>query len=1010
MTVGENRTWTGVAEDRADSPPERGRPARSTALVGPDASNYAGGVSTADTSPGDTAASGTPAHRYTAELAGQIEDHWQRVWSARHAYEAPNPVGALAGDMSAFDGSGPDAPDKLFVQDMFPYPSGSGLHVGHPLGFISSDVFARFQRMIGKNVLHTMGFDAFGLPAEQYAVQTGTHPRTTTEANIERYLAQIRRLGLGHDERRRIATTDVDFYRWTQWIFLQIYNAWYDSEQRKARRIAELVDEFASGTRDLSGTEFAGRSWADLSGAERNRLIDSYRLVYQSDSLVNWCPGLGTVLANEEVTADGRSDRGNFPVFRKHLRQWMMRITAYSDRLLDDLDVLDWPDKVKTMQRNWIGRSRGAQVSFPVPSEAAGTDRVIDVFTTRPDTLFGATYMVLAPEHPLVDEIVADAWPEGTQRQWTADAATPAAAVAAYRASIAAKSDLERQENRDKTGVFTGAYAVNPVNGQPIPVFIADYVLMGYGTGAIMAVPAHDARDHEFASAFGLPIVEVIGSEAGVADAAYVGDGPLVNSDFLDGLSVEDAKTAIIERLERDGTGHGTVQYKLRDWLFARQRYWGEPFPIVYDAAGQAHPLPESMLPVELPEVDDYAPVSFDPDDSESEPSPPLAKATDWLTVELDLGDGVQTYTRDANVMPQWAGSSWYQLRYIDPLNEEEFCAKENEAYWMGPRPELHGPDDPGGLDLYIGGIEHAVLHLLYSRFWHKVLYDLGYVTSTEPYRKLFNQGMIQTYAYTDARGIYVPADEVTERDGGFWYQGEPVTQEYGKMGKSLKNSVAPDDIARDYGADTLRLYEMYMGPLDQSRPWATKDVVGLQRFLQRVWRLVVDEETGAIRVTDDAVDDDTNRLLHKTIAEVRDEFAELRNNIAVAALIKLTSHLTKAFPDGAPRAAVEPLVTMLAPLAPHIADELWSRLGHDDLLARGPFPEADERWLVEDSVELPVQVNGKVRGRITAAVDADQEMVTAAALADEKVLAFLDGREPRKVIVVPGRMVNIVV
>ena len=968
-------------------------------------------MTSADISPGDPVAAGTPAHRYTAELAGQIEDYWQRVWSARHAYEAPNPVGSLAGDMGAFDGSGPDAPDKLFVQDMFPYPSGSGLHVGHPLGFIASDVFARYQRMIGKNVLHTMGFDAFGLPAEQYAVQTGTHPRTTTEANIERYLSQIRRLGLGHDERRRVATTDVDFYRWTQWIFLQIYNAWFDEGQGKARRIGELIDEFDSGARTLDG-DFAGRTWSELSAAERNTVIDSYRLVYLSDSLVNWSPGLGTVLANEEVTADGRSDRGNFPVFRKHLRQWMMRITAYSDRLLDDLDVLDWPEKVKTMQRNWIGRSRGAQVAFPVPAATAapeGGDTAIDVFTTRPDTLFGVTYMVLAPEHPLVDRILTDAWPEGTDPRWTDGAGTPADAVRAYRASIAAKSDLERQENRDKTGVFTGAYATNPVNGQPIPVFVADYVLMGYGTGAIMAVPGHDVRDHEFATAFGLPIQEVIGSPDGVADAAFIGDGPAVNSGFLDGMNVADAKTAVIDWLERDGSGHGTVQYKLRDWLFARQRYWGEPFPIVYDAEGQAHPLPESMLPVELPDVDDYAPVSFDPDDADSEPSPPLAKATDWLTVELDLGDGLQTYTRDANVMPQWAGSSWYQLRYIDPLDENEFCAKENEAYWMGPRPALHGPDDPGGLDMYIGGIEHAVLHLLYSRFWHKVLFDLGYVTSSEPYRKLFNQGMIQAHAYTDARGIYVPADDVTERDGAFFYEGRPVTQEYGKMGKSLKNSVAPDDIARDYGADTLRLYEMYMGPLDQSRPWATKDVVGLQRFLQRVWRLVVDEETGALRVTDQPADDATDQLLHKTIAEVRDEFAELRNNVAVAALIKLTSHLTKNYPDGAPRSVVEPLVTMLAPLAPHIADELWSRLGHETLLARGPFPEADERWLVEDTVEMPVQVNGKKRSLITVAADADEATVTAAALADDKIAPLVDGREPRKVIVVPGRLVNVV-
>ncbi|MBD0862812.1 leucine--tRNA ligase [Gordonia sp. zg691] len=969
-------------------------------------------MTSADTTSPGTA--DTTAHRYTAAVAGEIEQRWQQTWSDEHAYEAPNPVGPLAGDLSVFGSGAPgdassssdvtQSPDKLFVQDMFPYPSGAGLHVGHPLGFIASDVYARYHRMTGKNVLHTMGFDSFGLPAEQYAVQTGTHPRTTTEQNIERYLGQIRRLGLGHDERRRVATTDVDFYRWTQWIFLQIYNAWYDADQGKARRVSELVDEFASGTRALTG-KHEGRSWADLSPTERTEVIDDHRLVYLSDSLVNWCPGLGTVLANEEVTADGRSDRGNFPVFRKHLRQWMMRITAYSDRLLDDLDLLDWPDKVKTMQRNWIGRSRGAQVTFAVPGIGD-----IEVFTTRPDTLFGATYMVLAPEHALVDALITDAWPADTDERWTRGAPTPAAAIAEYRASIAAKSDLERQENKDKTGVFTGSFAVNPVNGEQVPVFVADYVLMGYGTGAIMAVPAHDARDHEFATVFGLPIREVIGSDTDVQAQAYVGDGPLVNSDFLDGLRVDDAKAAIIERLEADGRGTGKIQYKLRDWLFARQRYWGEPFPIVYDADGQPHALPESMLPVELPEVEDYAPVSFDPDDADSEPSPPLAKATDWMTVELDLGDGVKTYTRDANVMPQWAGSSWYQLRYIDPTNSETLCAKENEAYWMGPRPAQHGADDPGGLDLYIGGVEHAVLHLLYSRFWHKVLFDLGYVTSREPYRKLFNQGMIQAYAYTDSRGIYVPAEEVTEENGTFFYNGEQVNQEYGKMGKSLKNSVTPDDICRDYGADTLRVYEMFMGPLDQSRPWATKDVVGSQRFLQRIWRLVVDEESGAVRVADTELDEETKRLLHKTIAGVREDYDALRNNTAVAKLTVLTNHLTKNFEKtGAPREAVESLIIMLAPLAPHVAEELWHRLGHDTLVVRTSFPVADEAWLVEDTVEIPVQVKGKVRSRITVAADADEETLRSTALADEKIVALLDGAEPRKVIVVPGRMVNVV-
>jgi len=939
----------------------------------------------------------TPPFRYTAKLAGEIERRWQQTWAEQGTFHVPNPVGSLAPP----DGS-PVPADKMFVQDMFPYPSGEGLHVGHPLGYIATDVYARYHRMRGRNVLHALGFDAFGLPAEQYAVQTGTHPRTRTEANIANFRRQLGRLGLGHDDRRSFSTTDVEYYKWTQWIFLQIYNAWFDPDQNKARPISELVAEFESGARPVGD----GRSWSELSAGERHDIIDSYRLVYRADSMVNWCPGLGTVLANEEVTADGRSDRGNFPVFRKRLRQWMMRITAYAERLLEDLDVLDWPEKVKTMQRNWIGRSTGAAVLFATD---AGD---IEVFTTRPDTLFGATYMVLAPEHDMVDQLVADRWPDGVDPRWTLGAGTPKEAVSAYRAAIAAKSDLERQENKDKTGVFLGAYATNPANGERIPVFIADYVLLGYGTGAIMAVPGHDQRDWEFAREFGLPIVEVIAG-GNISEAAHTGDGELVNSGFLNGMNVEDAKDAMTSRLAAEGRGEARVEYKLRDWLFARQRYWGEPFPIVYDSDGRPHPLPESMLPVELPDIPDYAPVSFDPDDADSEPSPPLNKATDWVTVELDLGNGLKTYTRDTNVMPQWAGSSWYELRYCDPHNSEEMCAKENEAYWMGPRPEIHGPDDPGGVDLYVGGVEHAVLHLLYARFWHKVLYDLGHVTSREPYRRLVNQGYIQAYAYTDPRGSYVPAAEVIERDGRFYWPGPDgeieVKQEFGKIGKSLKNSISPDEICDEYGADTLRVYEMSMGPLEASRPWAPKDVVGAYRFLQRVWRLVVDEETGATRVAaHEAVDEQTQRLLHKTIAGVWEDYAALRNNTAAAKLIEYTNHLTKE--NVTARAAIEPLLLMLAPLAPHLAEELWHRVGNTGSLAHGPFPEADPQYLVEDTVEMPVQVNGKVRGHITVAVDADKATLEAAALADEKVQAFLAGATPKKVIVVPGKLVNLVV
>ena len=946
---------------------------------------------------GDTDAGDTPQYRYDAELAGQIERAWQETWASAGTFNVPNPVGSLA----PTDGSTIPA-DKMFVQDMFPYPSGEGLHVGHPLGYIATDVYARYFRMTGRNVLHALGFDAFGLPAEQYAVQTGTHPRTRTEANIVNFRRQLGRLGLGHDARRSFATTDVDFYKWTQWIFLQIYNAWFDAAANAARPIADLIAEFDSGARTLGD----GRSWSELTVGERADVVDSHRLVYRADSMVNWCPGLGTVLANEEVTSDGRSDRGNFPVFRKRLRQWMMRITAYSDRLLEDLDALDWPDKVKAMQRNWIGRSTGAEVLFATD---AGD---IDVFTTRPDTLFGTTYMVLAPEHPLVEQLTAAQWPAGVDPRWTFGATTPREAVASYRASIAAKSDLERQENKTKTGVFTGSQATNPVNGQRIPVFIADYVLIGYGTGAIMAVPGGDQRDWDFANEFGLPIVEVI-SGGDVSQAAYAGDGVLVNSGDLDGLSVASAKEAIVARLVADGRGRARVEYKLRDWLFARQRYWGEPFPIVYDADGRAHPIPESALPVELPDIPDYSPVSFDPNDADSEPSPPLAKVTDWVNVELDLGDGLQTYTRDANVMPQWAGSSWYELRYADPHNSETFCAKENEAYWMGPRPAEHGAHDPGGVDLYVGGVEHAVLHLLYSRFWHKVLYDLGHVSSREPYRRLVNQGYIQAFAYTDARGSYVPAAEVVEREGKFYYPGpdgeSEVFQEFGKIGKSLKNSVSPDEICEDYGADTLRVYEMSMGPLEASRPWATKDVVGAYRFLQRVWRTVVDETTGGDRVSEhEVVADETLRLLHRTIAGVAEDYAALRNNTAAAKLIEYTNHLTKEGVTA--RAAVEPLVLMVAPLAPHLAEELWRRLGHETSLAHGPFPVADPAYLVEDSVEYPVQVNGKVRGRITVASDADADALEAAALSDEKVAAFLAGATPKKVIVVAGKLVNLVV
>ncbi|MET9209692.1 leucine--tRNA ligase [Streptomyces bacillaris] len=951
----------------------------------------------------NSAAETAAPHRYTAAMAADIEARWQDFWDAEGTYEAPNPTGDLAGDPELA------ARPKKFIMDMFPYPSGAGLHVGHPLGYIATDVYARHQRMTGHNVLHTLGFDAFGLPAEQYAVQTGTHPRVSTEANMENMKVQLRRLGLGHDKRRSFATIDSDYYKWTQWIFLQIFNSWYDTEADKARPIAELVEQFENGTRATPD----GREWSALSAAERADLLGEYRLAYASDAPVNWAPGLGTVLANEEVTADGRSERGNFPVFKAKLRQWNMRITAYADRLLNDLDGLDWPDAIKLQQRNWIGRSEGARVEFPV--DGAGG---ITVFTTRQDTLFGATYMVLAPEHDMVERIIPAAWPEGTHPVWTGGHATPAEAVTAYRKQAAAKSDVERQaEAKDKTGVFTGAYATNPVSGEKVPVFIADYVLMGYGTGAIMAVPAHDTRDFAFARAFELPMRCVVqpsddrGTDPATWDDAFSSyDAKLVNSAndelSLDGLGVVEAKVRITEWLQEHGVGEGTVNFRLRDWLFSRQRYWGEPFPIVYDEDGIAHPLPESMLPLELPEVEDYSPRTFDPEDASAQPETPLSRNADWVNVTLDLGDGSgpKKYRRETNTMPNWAGSCWYELRYLDPNNDRQLVDPEIEQYWMGPREG----QPTGGVDLYVGGAEHAVLHLLYARFWSKVLYDLGHISSAEPFHKLYNQGMIQAFVYRDSRGIAVPAAEVEERDGAFYYQGEKVSRVLGKMGKSLKNAVTPDEICAEYGADTLRLYEMAMGPLDVSRPWDTRAVVGQYRLLQRLWRNVVDEETGEVTVVDTEPGEDTLRALHKAIDGVGQDMAAMRFNTAIAKVTELNNHLTKA---GGPlsRSVAERLVLLIAPLAPHIAEELWRRLGHTDSVVHQDFPVADPAYVVDETVTCVVQIKGKVRARLEISPSITDEELEALALADEAVVAALGGAGIRKVIVRAPKLVNIV-
>jgi leucyl-tRNA synthetase len=958
-------------------------------------------------------------HRYSATLASEIEARWQDRWDAEGTFHTPNPVGPLS---EGFD----DVADskKLFVMDMFPYPSGAGLHVGHPLGYIATDVLARFKRMTGHNVLHTMGYDAYGLPAEQHAADTGQHPRINTENNIQIMARQLRRLGLGHDQRRAARTTDLDFLEFTQRIFLRIFNSWFDPEATNplggagaARPIEELVAKFEAGTRPTPD----GRAWSTLSEAEHRSAIDEQRLVYTADVPVNWCPGLGTILANEEVTSEGRSDRGNLPVFKRNMRQWLMRITAYSERLDHDLDMVNWPESVRQIQRNWIGRRFGARVSFEhVPIEGNVENcPPIEVFTTRPDTLFGATFMVLAPEHPFVSALLPPLWPTETKASWTGGASTPAEATAQYQLAAANKSDVDRQvEVKLKTGVFTGSFATNPVNGRQVPIFIADYVLMGYGTGAIMAVPSGDQRDFEFARQFGLPIEPTIQppsawfSECGIEPtldcyqwpSAYIGDGPVVRSKndsiSLDGLSKDDAIAAINVWLDSKGHGHATLQTKLRDWLFSRQRYWGEPFPIVYDEHGPVA-VPDAMLPVHLPDTDQFAPRSFDQNDALSDPERPLDRLTEWKNTELDLGDGrgKRAYVRETNVMPQWAGSCTYYLRYIDPTLNGSITDVDNERYWMGEH----------GVDLYIGGVEHAVLHLLYSRFWHKVLFDLGIVHSPEPFARLFNQGYIQAPAFVDERKIYVEASEVVELEGEFFHNGEKVTRQFGKMGKSLKNAVSPDEMYDTYGADTLRLYEMSMGPLEQSKPWDTRAVSGAHRLLQRVWRVVVNERTGNTRITDAEPTPDDLVALHKVIDAVRISMDDLRLNSSIARITELTNHITAIYPEQAPRSLAEPLVLLIAPFAPHMAEELWSLLGHPHSLVRQQFPQADGRYLTSDTVDIPIQVNGKLRSIITMPTGADAATLEAAARADEKVRSQINNKTIHKVVILPGRLVNFV-
>lgn len=804
----------------------------------------------------------------------EIEKKWQGYWAANQTFRTP-----IQPD--------PTKP-KYYVLDMFPYPSGDGLHVGHPEGYTATDITVRYKRMRGFNVLHPMGWDAFGLPAENYAIKTGTHPRETTLKNIDRFRSQLQSLGFSYDWEREISTTDPAYYRWTQWIFLKLYEK---------------------------------------------------GLAYQAEVAVNWCPELGTVLANEEVI-NGKSERGGHPVVRKPMRQWMLKITAYAERLLDDLNDLDWSESIKEMQRNWIGKSEGAEVRFDLSGHTAS----ITVFTTRPDTLFGATYMVLAPEHPLVEQITSPAHSD---------------AVNAYKEAATRKSDLERTElQKEKAGVFTGAYAINPVNDQPIPVWIADYVLWGYGTGAIMAVPAHDERDYAFAMTFGLPIREVV-SGGDISASAYVGDGSMVNSSSskfsIDGLTVPDAKQRTIQWLEGQGLGVHKVNYKLRDWLFSRQRYWGEPFPIIF-VDGQPKPLPIDALPLELPNVVTYKPSGTG--DS------PLSTIPDWVnTVDPETG---KPAVRETNTMPQWAGSCWYYLRFIDPRNDQALVDPKLEKYWMP-------------VDLYVGGAEHAVLHLLYARFWHKVLFDAGVVSTREPFRKLVNQGMI-------------------------------LGEDNQKMSKSRGNVINPDSVVTQYGADSLRLYEMFMGPLEQSKPWSMRGVEGVFRFLSRAWRWMVDEDSDRLdgRIAEVALDETQQRLLHQTIKKVTEDIEGMRYNTAIAAMMEFLNEAMHWSP--VPKSAVESFVLLLSPFAPHLAEECWSRLGHGESLAYGPWPEWNPAFLIEANIEVVVQINGKLRGRMVVPKDVDQGTLLAMAKADPVVAPHLDGKTIRKEIVVPGKLVNIVV
>jgi leucyl-tRNA synthetase len=905
-----------------------------------------------------------------------IEPKWQEKWSEQQTFRAWNPGDKIPATHpfarrhpQCAQGKAGALPPKYYILDMFPYPSGAGLHVGHPEGYTATDILARYRRARGNNVLHPMGWDAFGLPAEQYAIKTGQHPRKTTEANIATFKRQIQALGFSYDWSREVDTTDPHYFRWTQWIFLKLYNSWFNPKTQKAEPIDTLPYPAEAQTE-----------------AARRAYRDGKRLAYVSEAPVNWCPDLGTVLANEEVIG-GKSEVGGFPVIRRPMRQWMLRITAYAERMLKDLDLIDWSSSLKEMQRNWIGRSEGAEVTFK--TEAGKLN--LTVFTTRPDTLFGATYMVLAPEHKWVDTLAPDQWPAGTPDSWKGaqPAATPKAAIEAYRAFAAGKSDLERTElAKDKTGVFTGAYAINPVNGARIPIWIADYVLATYGTGAIMAVPAHDTRDLEFAQKFQLPSIIVVQAPAGKDSIGFVDDGTSVNSGFLTGLATPEAKRQIGAWLETTGCGKVTVNYKLRDWLFSRQRYWGEPFPLAW-RHGQPEALSESELPLQPPPLTDYKPTA----DGE----PPLSRAKEWV----HLPDG---RTRETNTMPQWAGSCWYYLRYLDARNDQRFCDPGAEQYWMGTAAAA-GKTTPG-VDLYVGGTEHAVLHLLYARFWHKVLFDLGQVSTPEPFYKLVNQGLI-------------------------------LGEDGQKMSKSRGNVINPDVVISEYGADAFRLYEMFMGPLEMVKPWSTQGVEGVYKFLGRVWRFFIDDASDQafelaqttqggqsrdllklLRLKENIVSEKATaaqlKVLHTCIKKVTEDLDGMRFNTAISALMVFMNEASGW--EVKPVEVARDFLILLQPLAPHVAEELYQMLLEKfpsettDTLAYVAWPQYNPALLVEDFLALPVQVNGKLRDVIRVPAGASQAEIEQAALASPKARVFIDGKTVKKIIIVPKKVVNIAV